>query len=240
MTVKELQPNPVALITGASEGIGLSVSRELSRLGYAVIITARSASKLLDVVQAINKDGGDAVALPGDLTNETDMNRIIHDAESWRGGVDVLVNNAGIGYLKSFLEHTQTEYDRMFALNVRAPFALMRALIPRMIERGGGDVVNVLSGAARQPVWADSVYGATKASLRMMADVIRMELNGQNIRMLTVHPGPTDTGFFAHAGKSVNAEKFIKPEDIARMIGEILCLDRRASITEIDIRPTEA
>jgi short-subunit dehydrogenase len=174
------------LITGASSGIGAATARAVAAAGGRTVLTGRDGDRLAAVAA---ETGG--VAFVADLTGPVEV------AEP----IDVLVNNAGVGWAGPFEEMTDTEIDRLIAVNLAAPIRLTRALLPGMVDRGRGHVVFVASIAGATGVRHEAVYAATKAGLIYFADSLRYELRGSGVGVSVVLPGVVDTPFFDRRGR---------------------------------------
>jgi hypothetical protein len=194
----------VALVTGASSGIGAAAARSIAARGAHVILTARRAERLTALAEDIRSLGGaaDALAIPADLTEPGGVERAAREAVAWKGRLDVLVNNAGIGRMR-FLESLDPQADilPLLALDLIAPILLTRAVLPAMIERRAGCIINVdsISGLAAFPT--STIYAAAKYGLRGFNDALRREVRGMGISVCLVCPGPVRTEFGEHTGR---------------------------------------
>jgi NAD(P)-dependent dehydrogenase (short-subunit alcohol dehydrogenase family) len=211
-----------ALVTGSTGGIGAATAALLAADGYDVVVSGRDIERGEAVVKQLTADGGNARFVAADL----------HDLESLRaladaaGPVEILVNNAGMFPSGPLVSQDVESFDAAFALNVRAPYFLSAALVPGMIERGRGSIVNVSTMAASVGMPGLSAYGATKAALESLTRTWAAELGASGIRVNTVAPGPTGTDMFlampAEAQSSVAASTILgrmaDPQEIARVI----------------------
>lgn len=186
------------LVTGGSSGIGRATAIELAARGARVLVAGRDAARVRETAEAC---GGRGVV--ADLSSLAGIERVAAEAH----GVDVLVNNAGIGWAGSFAEMTAAEADRLVLVNVRAPALLARALVPGMLARGRGHVVNVASVAGHVPVGGEALYAATKAALVSLTGGLRQELAGSPVRVTLVSPGPVDTPLFENRGLPYRRER---------------------------------
>jgi short-subunit dehydrogenase len=188
------------LITGASSGIGRAFAEALAARGAGLILVARSKARLETLARRLRKDHSATVdVIRADLSREA-APRAIHSAvRRLRRSVDVLINNAGFGTYGPFHELPEEEEHREVMVNVAAPVRLAHLVLPDMVRRGAGVVINVASAAAFQPAPYMAVYGATKAFLLSFSEALWAEYRGRGIRILAVCPGPTDTGFFTVA-----------------------------------------
>ncbi len=229
----------VALVTGASSGIGRATALELARRGSSVIITSRNEKKLQDVAESMQLYPSETKLISCDLAEQEDVMNLTEKALSWKGKIDFLINIAGVGFLKPLVELSIRDFESVFSVNVRSVFLLIQALLPHMIERGEGSIVNIGSGAAKFPAPGLSVYGASKAALKMMTDALRLEVRDRGIRVILVNPGPVDTNFFADTDlDQLDKSYFLDPKEIAVPVCNALEQDKNTTIAEMDIRPT--
>ncbi|TCV96242.1 3-oxoacyl-[acyl-carrier protein] reductase [Luteibacter rhizovicinus] len=218
--------NKVAIVTGASRGIGASVAKRLAKDGFTVVVNyAGSAAAAEALVGEIEKAGGKAISAQADVANTADVRRLFDQAESVFGGVDVLVNNAGIMHLASIAETDDDAFDRLLAVNLKGSFNTMREAAKRL--RNGGRIVNFSSSvvALLQPTYGP--YAATKAAIESLTTILARELRGRQITVNAVAPGPTATDLFL-TGKSdelidrlaklAPLERLGTPEDIAAAV----------------------
>jgi NADP-dependent 3-hydroxy acid dehydrogenase YdfG len=183
-----------ALVSGASRGIGLATARALAAAGARVALVARSAGALADVARELRAaHGTDAVALPCDVRDPAAAGRAAAEAAERLGGIDVLVNNAGVFPLAPVEETDPADFAAALDANLVAPLAFVRALLPGMRARGAGHVVTVGSVADRVAFPGNAAYAASKFGARGLHEVLRAELRGTGVRATLVSPGPVDT-----------------------------------------------
>ncbi|MGB7537072.1 MAG: SDR family NAD(P)-dependent oxidoreductase [Anaerolineales bacterium] len=198
----------IALVTGASSGIGEAAARSLARREVHVILTARRADRLNALAGEIRamETGAEACVVPGDLTAPGEAERIAREALAWKGRVDILVNNAGAGRMR-FLESLDPLADILPVVNLdlTAPILLVRALLPMMIERRSGCVINVGSTSGLMALPTSTIYCAAKFGLRGFNDALRREVRGMGIDVCLVSPGPVRTEFGLHSGRIAGA-----------------------------------
>ncbi|MEV4180642.1 SDR family NAD(P)-dependent oxidoreductase [Streptosporangium canum] len=240
----------VALVTGASSGIGAATARRLAREGAAVALVARRRNRLDQVASDIAKLGGEAAALEADITEPERADDMVQDTLERFGRLDILVNNAGIMLLNSALHTTVEEWDRMISLNVAALLHLTHAAIPHLIyaastsPRQVADLVNVGSTAGRTARPGSSVYGLTKFGLNAFTESLRQELLSERVRVSVVEPGTVDTELVNHlsdttrdaARRQIDGIEALRPEDIADAISYIVTRERRVAVNEIVVR----
>jgi short-subunit dehydrogenase len=189
--------NRTAVVTGASSGIGAGLATALAARGTDVVLVARRADRLSDLANRLQHDFGiTAHAMSRDLVESGAAAGLVADLSAREINVDVLVNNAGFGTYSAFVEEDASRISAEITLNVAVLVELTHALLPGMVERGFGAVVNVASTAAFQPVPRMAVYGATKAFVLSFTEALWGELEGSGVKALALCPGATDTEFF--------------------------------------------
>jgi short-subunit dehydrogenase len=212
----------VAVITGASSGIGAAAARLFAGDGAAVVLTARGAEALERVAAEVRDAGGKASAFPGDVTERATCERVLAHAESTFGGVDVLVNNAGANRRGPIEGLTPDDLAFVLQVNLVAPIVLTRLALPFLRKRGGGAIVNVASIAGMIPVDHEAVYSATKFGLRAFSFALAEELREARITVSAVSPGPVETGFILqdldHVPDIVFAQPMSSADDVARLV----------------------
>jgi NADP-dependent 3-hydroxy acid dehydrogenase YdfG len=252
MTDKPLS-GAVALVTGASSGIGAATARRLAAEDAAVALVARRKDRLDQVADRIAGIGGHAVAVPADITDPNDAERAVQDTLDRFGRLDILVNNAGIMLLGTALHTTIEEWDRMVSLNVSALLHVTYAAVPYLIDaastapRQVADIVNVSSTAGRVARPGSSVYNLTKFGLQGFAESLRQELLPERVRVSIVEPGVVDTELVNHLDETtrhtvrrqVSGIEALRAEDIAEAIAYIVSRERRVAVNEVLIRAAD-
>ncbi len=183
-------PAPVALVTGATSGIGREAARKLAADGFSVLVHGRDPARGAAVVDEIIAAGGRARFAPADLTDAADIERLAAEAAD----VDVLVNNAGFSWFGPTADLTPATFDAMFAANVRSAYFLVAAIAPAMAKRGAGAIINLGSMAGQIGLAGGAAYSATKAALASLTRSWAAEFSPQGVRVNTVAPGPAYTG----------------------------------------------
>ncbi|MBV7481414.1 SDR family oxidoreductase [Bordetella sp. BOR01] len=216
----------VALVTGASRGIGAAIARRLARDGYTVIVNySGSAGAAETLVAEIERDGGHAITAQADVSDAAAVARMFDAAEAAYGGVDVLVNNAGIMRLAKLADSDDALFDSQIAVNLKGTFNTLREAARRL--RDGGRIINMSTSVVGLYLPTYAVYAATKAGVEAMTHILTKELRGRRITVNTVAPGPTATSLFLdgkpqevvdHLAKAAPLERLGQPEDIASAV----------------------
>ena len=212
----------VALVTGASRGIGAAIAQRLASDGFTVIVNyAESAAPAEALVRTIEQAGGRVLAAKADVSNAADVRRLFDAAQTAFGGVDVLVNNAGIMSLATVANADDASFDRQIAVNLKGTFNTLREAATRL--RAGGRIINFSSSvvALLQPTYA--VYAATKAGVEAMTSVFAKELRGRDITVNAVAPGPTATDLFLNG----------KPQEVVERLAKLAPLERLGQPSDI-------
>ena len=210
----------VAIVTGASSGIGAATARELARRGARVVLAARRAAELDAQVDAIRGAGGDAVATPIDIADPSQVTRLAEHTAAVFGRVDVLVNNAGAGWSRPLATSSPDEVVRMLQVNLLGAMLLTRAVLPGMLERHHGAVISVGSLSGR--VAMEPVYSATKYGLRGFSLALRRQVDGSGVSVSLVSPGNIRTAMTNDV-----AARLPGPELVATAIADLVLHPRR-------------
>ncbi len=227
----------VAVITGGSRGIGYAVAETLGQMGAAVVIAATSAERLDRAVRQLSAKGLVCEGLVCDVADLNSVGKLGEHVRNRYGRIDVLVNNAGVGEKASLLHELDPQtWDKIFNTNVRGAYYMMRALVPLMMESGGGHVINISSLAGKNPLPRGAAYSASKWALNGLSYSAAEELRSHNIRVSVVCPGSVDTEFSPHAGKS--ADQMLRPEDVAHVVAMLVMQRPQSFVSEVLIRPT--
>lgn len=190
---------PIALVTGGSAGIGLEIARLLANDGHDLVITG-SSSRVNDAAEELRKTGVEVTPIQSDLSTEEGVAAVLEAITDTGRVPDVLVFNAGIAIGGAFVDIPLERHMQLIALNVLAPVRMAHALIPQLINKGGGKVLLVSSLSATTPTPYESVYGPSKAFLTSFGHSIREELSGTGVQITILHPGATATEFHSRAG----------------------------------------
>jgi hypothetical protein len=212
----------VIVVTGASSGIGAAAARAFAAEGGHVVLAARSAASLEQLAGAIVAAGGRALAVTVDVGDPGAPERLLERAARELGGIDVLVNNAGVNHRGAVEERAGAELAQIVTINLTAPILLTRAVLPYLRRRGGGAIVNVASLAGRVPLPHEATYSATKFGLRAFSFSLAEELAGSTIKVAVVSPGPVDTGFIMTDLENVPDLVFSQPMSTAEEIAALI------------------
>jgi short-subunit dehydrogenase len=206
-----------ALVTGGSRGLGPFIARALAAQGVHVALSARSAGDLAQVAETVRATGVRCVAIAADITDADERARLIRDAQEALGPLDILVNNAGVEHGGRFVRRSAAEIEQLVATNVRAPILLTHQVLPGMIERRRGHVVNIASLAGKLGYPYAAVYGGTKAALIAWSSALRLEIEGTGVSVSVVSPGYVKgAGMFeVHYRKPPAALSETTPEAVA-------------------------
>jgi NADP-dependent 3-hydroxy acid dehydrogenase YdfG len=251
-STSELQ-GTVALVTGASSGIGEATALALTQRGAAVAIVARRQDRLESLASAIQAAGGTTIVITADVTSQEQAHDAVERTVSELGRLDTLVNNAGVMLLGPAVDAPLEEWERMVKLNIEGLLYCAHAALPHLLRaaqdepRHVADMINVSSVAGRVVRSGSGVYNLTKHGVGAFSESLRQEVTGRHVRVSLVEPGATATELASHNRPEIQeamAKRFgtierLQPEDIADAIAYIVTRPRRTAINEILIRPTE-
>jgi 3-oxoacyl-[acyl-carrier protein] reductase len=229
----------VVLITGGSRGAGLATAQRLGAAGACVSLVARDWAHLNDAVEGLQAAGAAAMGTVGDVTDPTSMDAAVLATERQYGGLDVLVNNAGIGRYGPVAEQPPDEWRRVIEVNVLGVFNATRVALPAFRRRGGGAVISISSGAARQGYPNMSAYCASKAALEGFMRALAAEVADEPIKCATIVPGGilTDFGIRTREERAASGGRFLEPEDVAEAVYFLLTQPPRAWTQEMTLWP---
>jgi short-subunit dehydrogenase len=205
----------VAVVTGASRGIGAAVAGRLAGAGAAVAAVARASAELQGVASAIQATGGVAIAVAVDLSELAAADRVMAEVSGRLGPVDILVNNAAIQRFLPALELSVEDFSEQVSVNLVAPFALARAMLPGMVERGGGWIVNIASDLAYRSIATGSAYCASKRGLVALSECLQLEHRAHGIRVTVIMPGAVASGWDGVPSDDASKAGQLRPDDVA-------------------------
>ena len=226
----------VSIVTGASRGIGKAISILLAQSGSRVVLAARSEPQLKSVRDEISSQNGDALVIPTDLTRDEEMERLVEQTIKEWGSVDVLINNAGLGKVAPVVKAKVSDWDETFQVNLRAPMILSKLVLPQMMERGEGSIINISSVSGKSGQANGSAYSASKFGLMGFTQSLYEEVREYGIRVAAICPGFVDTQLIPQM-RRMDRSKMIRPEDIAQTVLFVLTSPPTACPVEITIRP---
>lgn len=186
------------LLTGATGDLGSTIARRLSSFGAELVLSSRSAEKLEAFIKTLPQDKK-AIALPADLSRRDEAEKLADRAIAQAGHIDILINNAGLGYFALMEEADEDKIRYLFEVNTFSPLALISRLTPSMAKRGGGRIINIVSSAGRVPIPTVGVYGGSKSALAVMTNTMRLELEPKNIQVINIYPGTINDSFERNA-----------------------------------------
>jgi 3-oxoacyl-[acyl-carrier protein] reductase len=225
----------VALVTGGSRGIGRAIARRLALLGASVSICGRDRAALEDSARELAKTGAPAHVQAADVTKPADIADLVARTETALGPITILVNNAGIGLFGPAHEKTEADWDRVLDSNLKSVFLLSCAVVPSMIRRGSGDIINISSLAGKNTFAGGGIYCASKWGVVGLTGCMAEDLRAHGIRVSVICPGSVATEFSTRGAK--DASKVLSPEDVAHAVEAIVTQGPRSFLSEIHLRP---
>jgi NADP-dependent 3-hydroxy acid dehydrogenase YdfG len=228
----------VVWITGASSGIGRATAEFFASKKDRVVASARTESALLDLRHAILSRGGACDALVCDIRSEAAVQSAVQKIATSYGRVDALINNAGVTSFEDFAHTTPEEFDRVVGTNLRGTFLATRAVLPSMMERQKGLILNIISYTTKEVHTRSSAYAASKAGVEAMMNVLRAEVRRKGVNVVNVYPGAVSTGIWPESQRQKYADQMLKPEEVAEMVYEISVRPASVTVEECVIRPS--
>lgn len=238
----------VAIVTGASSGIGAAIARHLALAGAHVAVAARRKEKLEDIKSDIEKEGGVAIAIRCDVTNREEVKSMVQHTESILGPVNILVNNAGVMYYTMMKNLKEDQWERQIDLNCKGVLNCIGAVLDGMIKRGKGHIVNISSDAGRRGFAGLAVYSGTKFFIEGLSQGLRLELSKSGIKVTCIQPGDVKTELQSHSTDQEAKDAFdkseqitvLQPEDIANAVVYATTQPPYAAVNEILVEPRES
>jgi 3-oxoacyl-[acyl-carrier protein] reductase len=227
-----------AIVTGSSKGIGFAVAKALLAEGADVVLCGRQQKGLDRALEELKSvSGGKASGFAADVSNSREVADLFNFADEELGGLDYLINNAGIGVFRATGELRVEEWDRVIATNLSGAFYCSREAIERFHVRKSGWIVNISSLAGRNPFAGGAAYNASKFGLNGFSEAMMLDHRNDNIRVSYVMPGSVDTGFSGHEPETKSEWK-IAPEDVGQIVLDILKMPTRTLISRVEVRPS--
>jgi len=228
--------NKIALITGASRGIGQNISYSLAEKGVHVIITARTESQLLEVKKNINSKGGKATAIPADLSKKEDILNLFDEVNKRFGKLEILINNAGIGLFGKLVDFPIEDFDKIMNVNLRAVYLCCQQALKIMIPARNGHIINISSVVGVKGYPNQTAYTASKHAVMGLTKSLAAEIQEYGICVSVILPGGVDTEFARQARPDLDRSILIPPSDISNTVLYLLGLSDTAMVDEIYIR----
>jgi 3-oxoacyl-[acyl-carrier protein] reductase len=225
----------VALVTGASRGIGRAIALRLASLGASVAVCGRDPKALASAEVELKKSGSLVYSQVADVTRASDVTSLVSKTENALGPITVLVNNAGIGLFGPAHEKTEAEWDRVLDTNLKSVFLVSREVAPSMIRRRAGDIINISSLAGRNAFAGGGIYCASKWGLQGLSACMAEDLREYGIRVSVVCPGSVATEFSGHKPK--DPSKALSAEDVAHAVAMIVTQAPQSFMSEVQLRP---
>jgi 3-oxoacyl-[acyl-carrier protein] reductase len=226
-----------ALVTGASRGIGLAVARRLASMGARLSLCARDAKRLESAANECKEAGAEAIAVPADVSRAAEVDKLIESTQRQLGPIEILINNAGIGYFGPVQDAKEANWDTVLDTNLKAVFLLTRAVVPGMIRVHAGHIVNIASLAGKNTFAGGGIYCASKWGLLGLTGCMAEDLRAHGIRVSAICPGSVATDFGFPGGR--DRSKMLQPDDVAHTVAMILTQAPQSFISEVSMRPTQ-
>src|SRR5262245_1723773 len=226
----------VAIVTGGSKGIGLAIARALVHNGGQVGISGRSDADLKNAAESLGAaESSNVLAVRADVREPADADRLVAETVKRFGGLDVLVNNAGVGKFAHVADMSVADWREILDTNLSGVFYCTRAALPELRRRGGGCIVNISSLAGKNAFAGGAAYCASKAGLNQFSEALMQEVRHDNIRVSYVMPGSVATGFAGHDG----GESWkLAPADVAQVVVDLISSHPRSLASRVELRPS--
>ena len=231
--------NQIAVVTGAGRGIGRAVAIELGKLGAHVVLAARSKTELEDTAGAIGTTEARATVIPTDVRSKGELQRLFEQVATALGPVEILVNAAGLGIFGPVVDFKDEDFENLIETNLRGIFFACRFVLPSMMERKRGHIINIASIAGKVGSANRAVYCASKFGVVGFTESLAEEVRQYGIRASVICPGSTNTRFSPSEISGKSRERMLQPEDIAHAARMIVTQEPNSFISEIIIRPTQ-
>ena len=227
----------VVWITGASTGIGFETAKAFAKSGYIVVATARRKSRLVALVNEIKFAGHEAYAFVCNVQSERSVLSTKKKILEKCGTIDVIVNNAGVTVFKSLLDTKSFEFDNIMDTNLRGSFLMIKAVLPLMIKKRRGQIINILSVAANTAFEDSSVYAASKAGLLSLANSLREEVRRYNIKITNILPGSIDTPMWDSKVRARYKNRMLSPNEVAEVVVQSANQPKKLVLEDIVMKP---
>jgi NAD(P)-dependent dehydrogenase (short-subunit alcohol dehydrogenase family) len=229
----------VAFITGGSRGIGLAIARALRGQGADIAITGTDQQHLDTAERDLLSGGagGRVMALRADVRSYAEVEKALSSVAAQFGGVDILINNAGVGVFRSVAETTIDEWQRVIETNLSGVFHCCHAALPLLKQRGGGWIINISSLASKNPFVNGAAYCASKSALNAFSEALMQEVRYDGVRVAYVLPGSVNTGFGGLS--NTKSEWALAPDDVAEVVADLIAHPSRSLPSRVEIRPAQ-
>jgi len=228
----------VTIVTGASRGIGKGIALRLAKEGHDIMLFGRDKTALEKVNKEVRALGVKTEMFLGDAVDPKFVNESVSEIIKTYGRVDHLINNAGMGILKKFVDSNLDEFKKQIDVNLYGVYNFTKAVIDNMIANRTGSIINISSLAGKNAFVGGTMYGATKHALMGFTKSLMLEVREYNIRVAAICPGSVDTEFNPNREITAMRENILLSEDVAETVALVLKMPVRALVSEIDIRPT--
>lgn len=227
--------NQVAIVTGAGRGIGRAIAIELGKLGARLVLAARGRSELDETARQV----GSASVMPTDVRKKDEVGRLFEQTAQRLGPVDILVNAAGLGIFGPVANFRDEDFETLIETNLRGLFFTCKYVLPSMIERRRGQIVNIASIAGKVASANHAVYCASKFGVVGFTQSLAEEVREYGVRVAVICPGSTNTAFSPENKAGKSREKMLSPTDVAHAVRMIVTQEPNSFISEIVLRPTQ-
>ncbi|OFV85010.1 MAG: hypothetical protein A2620_00370 [Acidobacteria bacterium RIFCSPHIGHO2_01_FULL_67_28] len=228
---------PLAIVTGASRGIGYAIAQELARRGHRLALVARNSKRLEEAARRLAPSPSGVETFSCDVQDAAQVRATFAKILDRPGRLEVLVNNAGVGVFAPVQKISDADWDSTLNTNLRGVFYCSQAVIPRLMEQRGGHIINISSLAGKNPLAGGAAYAASKWGLMGLTYSMAEDLRGYGIRVSVICPGTVETEFSPHAGK--DPQRMLQPGDVARVVGWLLEQPEQSFVSEVLLRPTQ-
>ncbi|PKK83086.1 MAG: hypothetical protein CVT49_10255 [candidate division Zixibacteria bacterium HGW-Zixibacteria-1] len=233
--------NKVVVITGGGRGIGAAIGRQFAGESARVVLASRNMARLRQTALSLNLDKKNYLLVQADITVRSQMKKIIAATVEKFGRIDIFINNAGVGIHKPITETTEKEFDTIFDTNLKAVYFSFLELIPLFRMQGGGQIINISSGAGRMGVPGLAAYSSSKAALNVFSEAVAGEVRNENIKISVLAPASTDTGFMSNLSKKSKtpskAALKLTVDEVAEAVVFLAKQNKNAWTSMADIRP---
>ena len=234
-----LLKDKVCVVTGASSGIGLAIARRFAQEGALLCLVARSEERLEAASQGMEGASDDRVVLSSDVTQEEQVTAVVQQTLDRFGAIDILVNSAGAAYFTPIVQTSAAQWDEVLDANLKAVFLLCKHVLPHMLSRGKGDIVNVASIAAHQGFENGTAYCASKHGLLGLSRALALEVRKRGVRVVTVSPGAVDTPLWDPMEATPDRSRMLRAEEVADAVVAALTFSATAVTDELIVMPRD-